>query len=97
MPPGICARDKEELNRARAELEATGGKFLRSPATSRIRSPSEYALRIRERYGRIDILVNNAGQDSVWRPLGNLTAADFEQALSVMFWGTVYPTLEVLP
>ncbi|HVW08500.1 MAG TPA: SDR family NAD(P)-dependent oxidoreductase, partial [Bryobacteraceae bacterium] len=51
---------------------------------------------VRAHYGRIDILVNNAGEIRV-APLENLTAADFERALSIMFWGTVHTTLEVLP
>jgi short-subunit dehydrogenase len=49
-----------------------------------------------ERFGRLDILVNNAGTIMVG-PLENQRIEDFELAMAVMFWGTVYPTLEVLP
>ncbi|HEY4088583.1 MAG TPA: SDR family oxidoreductase [Bryobacteraceae bacterium] len=93
----ICARDEEELNRARVQLESAGREVLTVPGD--VSDPSSIRnmfTAVREHYGRIDILVNNAGQIRVG-PLGNLTAADFEQALSVMFWGTVYSTLEVLP
>ncbi len=49
-----------------------------------------------EHYGRIDILVNNAGEIML-SPLEHLTIPDFERAMAVMFWGTVYATLAVLP
>jgi NAD(P)-dependent dehydrogenase (short-subunit alcohol dehydrogenase family) len=51
---------------------------------------------VRARYGRIDILVNNAGEIRV-APLENTSIENFEQAMGVMFWGVVYPTLAVLP
>ena len=46
--------------------------------------------------GPPDILVNNAGVIRVG-PLGAMTAADFDEALGVMFWGTVHTTLAALP
>src|SRR5207248_1706106 len=48
------------------------------------------------RFGQIDILVNNAGVIAVG-PLEAQTVSDFEQTMNVMFWGTVYPTLALLP
>jgi len=93
----ICARDEEELNRARLRLETEGRQVLTVPCdVSDAASVTNMLAAVRERYGHIDILVNNAGEIRV-APLENITAADFERALSVMFWGTVYPTLEVLP
>ena len=50
---------------------------------------------VRVRFGRIDILINNAGIIRV-APLENVTIQDFEEAMAVMFWGVVYPTLAVL-
>jgi short-subunit dehydrogenase len=50
----------------------------------------------RRQFGRIDILVNNAGILSVG-PLQSHTLDDFREAMDVMFWGMVYPTLAVLP
>jgi NAD(P)-dependent dehydrogenase (short-subunit alcohol dehydrogenase family) len=47
-------------------------------------------------YGRLDVLVNNAGIIQVG-PLEAMTVEDFQTAQDVMFWGTVYPTLAVLP
>ena len=47
-------------------------------------------------FGRIDVLVNNAGIIQAG-PIEAMTVADFEQAMGVMFWGTLYATLAVLP
>ena len=47
-------------------------------------------------FGRIDILVNNAGIIAVG-PLQSQTIEDFQQAMDIMFWGTVNTTLAALP
>jgi NAD(P)-dependent dehydrogenase (short-subunit alcohol dehydrogenase family) len=51
---------------------------------------------VRRNFGGIDILVNNAGIMEVG-PVESMTVEDFEASMGVMFWGTVYPTLAVLP
>ena len=51
---------------------------------------------VSQHFGRIDILINNAGIILVGA-LDNVTITDFEQAMDTMFWGTLYPTLAVLP
>src|SRR5437879_278876 len=48
------------------------------------------------RFGRIDVLINNAGVITVG-PLETQTLDDFERSMAIIFWGAVYPTLEVLP
>jgi len=40
--------------------------------------------------------VNNAGEIQVG-PIHTMTVKDFEDAMNVMFWGTVFTTLAVLP
>jgi len=47
-------------------------------------------------YGQVDILVNNAGQIAVG-PVQEMTAHDFGEMMDVIFWGTLHPTLAVLP
>jgi NAD(P)-dependent dehydrogenase (short-subunit alcohol dehydrogenase family) len=93
----ICARNEEELERARASLAERGARVF---ATVCDVGDHEQVQRLvslaRARFGGIDILCNVAGIIQVG-PVESMTAADFEEAMKVMFWGTVYPTLEVLP
>jgi NAD(P)-dependent dehydrogenase (short-subunit alcohol dehydrogenase family) len=93
----ICARDEQELERAREDLSRRGAEVL--ALTCDITKRSEVDQLIQEvtaHFGRIDILVTNAGQIQVG-PLESLVVEDFEDAMNVMFWGTVYPTLSLLP
>lgn len=93
----ICARQPNELEWARAELERMGAEVLavRCDVSNR-EDVQEMVSAAMARYGRIDVLVNNAGIISVG-PLETQTIGDFQEALDVMFWGVVYPTLAVLP
>jgi len=93
----ICARDEAELNKAKNILEQEGTDVFAFPCdVSDQGSVTRLVEAVRSHFGRIDILVNNAGVISV-APLDNLTVADFERAMAVMFWGVVYPTLAILP
>jgi short-subunit dehydrogenase len=93
----ICARDERELETARTRLASTGTEVL--AVRCDLTNSEDVQNLIREanaRFGRIDILVNNAGTIQVG-PLAAQTVVDFEEAMDVIFWGTVYPTLGVLP
>jgi len=93
----LCARDAEELAWARDELEKSGHECHAVVCDVGDEAQVEQMVRdVEQHYGRIDILVNNAGVIQVG-PLENQTLADFQEAMDVMFWGTVYPTLAVLP
>jgi len=46
--------------------------------------------------GAVDVLVNNAGTILVG-PLEHMTVGDFEEVMSVNFWGAVHTTMGVLP
>jgi len=93
----ICARDVAELARARADLENRCAQVhaARCDVTN-LAEVDGLIEAVVERFGTIDILVNNAGQIQVG-PVHEMTLADFEQAMDVMFWGVVYPTRSVLP
>jgi short-subunit dehydrogenase len=93
----ICARDQDELTRARADLERCGTEVLAVRCDISDRAQAEDLIeRAIEHFGSVDVLVNNAGIIQVG-PLEMMTVADFETAMGVMFWGTVYATLAALP
>jgi NAD(P)-dependent dehydrogenase (short-subunit alcohol dehydrogenase family) len=93
----ICARDEEELTRAREDLSKRGTHVFTVNCDVTRKSEVEAMIaEVTRHFGRIDIMVNNAGQIQVG-PIESATVEDFEDAMNVMFWGMVYPTLTVLP
>jgi NAD(P)-dependent dehydrogenase (short-subunit alcohol dehydrogenase family) len=93
----ICARDAEELGRAGAALEREGAEVLAVPCdvTDRAEVDALVAAAL-DRFGSLDVLVTNAGVIQAG-PLPTMRLEDFEDALAVMFWGVVLPTLNALP
>jgi NAD(P)-dependent dehydrogenase (short-subunit alcohol dehydrogenase family) len=93
----ICARDGEELARARQDLEAQGYEVFTSVCdltdTAQI---DRLIAEVTGHYGQIDILVNNAGVIEVG-PVQNMQRRDFEDALNIDFWGGLDTILAVLP
>ena len=93
----ICARDSEELDRAREDLAARGADVMSLKCDVTRKTDVEQMIAdVTEHFGRIDILVNNAGLIQVG-PVESMTIEDFEDAMNVMFWGIVNPTLTLLP
>lgn len=93
----ICGRDRRQLEGAVRKLDAQGvrGRAIRCDVSDR-RRVTAMVRRVEEEFGGIDVLVNNASVVQV-APLDSMTVEDFEEAMAVNFWGTVHPTLEVLP
>jgi NAD(P)-dependent dehydrogenase (short-subunit alcohol dehydrogenase family) len=93
----LCARDPEELDRARRALEQEGGQVLAVPGDVGDRASVEALVAaVVDRFGGLDVLVLNAGVIQVG-PVATMRVEDFEDALGVMFWGVVLPTLTALP
>ncbi len=93
----LCARDPEELERARADLAARGARVQVFPCDVTDRAQvAEWVRVARDHYGRIDVLVNNAGVIEVG-PVEVQTLADFEEAMRTHFWGPLHTILAVLP
>ena len=93
----ICARDREELERARAGLAGDGAEVIAISCDVKKRSEVQQLVQeVTAHFGRIDILITNAGTIQVG-PVQSVEVEDFEDAMDVMFWGTVYPTLALLP
>jgi len=93
----ICARDADELERARQDLVGRGVEALAVPCDVSDREQvASMVAAVLARFGRIDLLVNNAGIITV-APLEALTHEDFERVMAIDFWGVLNPTLAVLP
>jgi short-subunit dehydrogenase len=93
----LCARDRKELERARADLAARGADVYVFPCDVTDRAQVKEMIDVVTRhFGRIDVLVNNAGTIQVG-PLEVMTLEDFEQAMEIHFWAPLYTTLAVLP
>jgi len=93
----ICARDRDELDRAAARLRADGGEVL--PVVCDVGDEEQARMlieRMVEHFGQVDIVVNNAGIIQVG-PLESLTSKNFRDAMDPMFWGLVHVTLAALP
>ena len=94
---GICARDKDELERAREDLQQRAGEVVALECDVTSREQIEQTIdHFRQRFGRIDVLVNNAGVIEVG-PMEVMTLDDFERAMKTHFWGPLYAILAVLP
>jgi NAD(P)-dependent dehydrogenase (short-subunit alcohol dehydrogenase family) len=92
----ICARNELELQRAKVELEGNGVEVLTIPCDVADRAQAERMVdEVSRHWGGVDILVNNAGIIQVG-PVQTMAVTDFEQAMGVMYWGVLYPTLAVL-
>jgi NAD(P)-dependent dehydrogenase (short-subunit alcohol dehydrogenase family) len=93
----ICARDAEELERARLDLLEHGSEILgiRCDVT-REDEVANMMAQIREHFGSVDVLINNAGLIQVG-PLEVMTRDDFDQAMKIHFWGPLNTILAVLP
>ncbi|MFQ4142076.1 SDR family oxidoreductase [Chlorogloeopsis sp. ULAP02] len=93
----ICARDAEELQKARMDLEQRGGEVLAVPCDVTDEFEVKQTIRIvRDRFGEIDVLINNAGIIQVG-PIAEMTLDDYEEAIKTHFWAPLYTTFAVLP
>lgn len=93
----ICARDERELENARRDLQARGAEVLTTRCDVAVREEvEEWVSRTHAELGRIDILVNNASIIQT-APLASMTVEDFEHAMRVNYFGTLYATYAALP
>jgi NAD(P)-dependent dehydrogenase (short-subunit alcohol dehydrogenase family) len=93
----ICARDADELARARQELDQLGGDVFSAPCDVTDRDDVlRFLASVEDDFGPIEVLINNAGVIQVG-PLELMTAEDFEHALSVNLRGPLHAMLAVLP
>jgi NAD(P)-dependent dehydrogenase (short-subunit alcohol dehydrogenase family) len=93
----LIARDEDELDRARIDLEDRGASVFTVTCDIRDRAAVDAAIaQIATKRGGIDVLINDAGIIQVG-PVDNMTVEDFEAAMATHFWGPLHTTLAALP
>ena len=93
----LCARDEQELDQARLDLEESGAEVMVIPCDiTNKHDVNAMIAAVNARIGGVDVLVNNAGVIQVG-PLEVMTPEDFELAMQAHFWGPLNTILAVLP
>ncbi len=96
----ICARDEQELARARQDLLRYGGADSSVLALARdLTDAAEVRSLVTEvetRLGSIDVLINNAGI-ILSGPLETMDVRDFEDTMNTHFWAPLHAMQAVLP
>ena len=93
----IAARDEQELERAKTDLQQQGVSVV--TVVTDLATPAEAERAVNaciDAFGRLDVLVNNAGIITVG-PFDHLANADFQEAMSVHFWAPLYTLQAALP
>lgn len=93
----LLARDLDELDRAREELQGRGAEVLTVGCDLTSRAQISAAVhKVARHFGRIDVLINNAGIIEVG-PLEHTQREDFERAMDLHFWAPFHLIMEALP
>lgn len=93
---GLLARGSEGLEGARRDVETLGGEALPIPAdVSSAEQIEAAASMIEQRFGPIDIWINNA-MTSVFSPVKETPAEEYQRVTEVTYLGCVYGTLSAL-
>jgi NAD(P)-dependent dehydrogenase (short-subunit alcohol dehydrogenase family) len=93
----ICARQRDELDRAAADLVERGGTVL--PVECDLADPDAIAAlvaRVTQELGPIDVLVNNAGMIQIG-PVELMTLDDYARAMDTHFWAPLRLIQAVAP
>src|SRR5216110_2497071 len=95
----LIARDREELARAKADLDRRGGAPNAFGVQCDLLDAAQIEAAVRQiidRFGKIDILINNAGIIEVG-PLEHMTREDFERAMQLHFWAAYELISQIVP
>lgn len=93
----ICARNLEDLERARQDLASRGGTVISVQCDLTDQNQVDLMVcSVRKALGPIDVLINNAGTIMVG-PLQTMDTQDFDTAMCTHFYGPMYTTMAVLP
>lgn len=93
----FCSRTPHQVEAARAELEAGGATVLALNCdVSDQAQVKEMVAHIANTLGPVEVLINCAGVIQAG-PLAEMEVADFQEAMDIHYWGTLYTMLEVIP
>ena len=93
---GLLARGLDGLEAARRDVEALGGAAIAIPTDVAVAAEVEAAAaRVERELGPIDVWVNNA-MASVFSPIHEMTAEEFQRVTDVTYLGTVHGTVAAL-
>jgi short-subunit dehydrogenase len=92
----ICARDEDELDRARFELSALGRVFASACDLTSRSDIHRFMTEVRDELGPIDVLINNAGV-AVVGPAELMTPDDYEESMRTHLWGPLHAMMAVIP
>jgi NAD(P)-dependent dehydrogenase (short-subunit alcohol dehydrogenase family) len=93
----LAARDAEELDRAREDIEERGLGAGTVVCDIRQQRQVDAAIaQVAAERGGLDVLINDAGIIQVG-PVEHMTVEDFQNALATHFWGPLYAMLAARP
>ncbi|MBC6989517.1 SDR family NAD(P)-dependent oxidoreductase [Hymenobacter sp. BT491] len=93
----ICARDAEELERAREELSAGGAEVMTLQRDmTNAEEVRTLVAEVQAKLGPIDVLVNNAGIITAG-PIDNVDLRDYQESMDTHFWAPLHTMHAVLP
>ncbi|HEX7102971.1 MAG TPA: SDR family oxidoreductase, partial [Nitrolancea sp.] len=93
---GLIARNKDRLEAAKREVETLGGEALVLPLdVADAKKVDDAATQVEMAFGPIDIWVNDA-MVTVFSPVKEMTADDYQRVTNVTYLGTVNGTLAAL-
>ncbi|WP_420147147.1 SDR family NAD(P)-dependent oxidoreductase [Spirosoma sp.] len=94
---GICARNEDELEQARAELQQYGVAVYTQACDITDKNQVEHFVEnVRQTIGPVDVLINNAGVIIV-TPYEHATEDDFRESMDTNFWAGFHMINAVLP
>lgn len=93
----ICARTKDQLEKARLELAGMGADVIAINADVTSRSQVKNLIsEVVNHFGGLDVLINNAGIIQVG-PQDAMRLKDYEEAMDTNFWAALYTMHHALP
>lgn len=95
----ICARDGDELQRARADLATHAAAAEVLAIQYDVNDPEQVRQMVEtvaDRFGSLDVLVNNAATIQVG-PAQHMTAEDYDTAMRTIFYSALHATLAAIP